>query len=64
MNYQWRNYLLDAKQYRLLRDGKQVEVEPQVFDLLVYLIDVGIEQPRNFIQSTEFCLQFEFHVRF
>ena len=38
MNYQWCNYLLDAKRYRLLRDGKQVEVEPQVFDLLVYLI--------------------------
>jgi TolB-like protein/Tfp pilus assembly protein PilF len=39
MDYQWSNYLLDAKRYRLLRDGKQVEVEPQVFDLLVYLIE-------------------------
>ena len=39
MNYRWCNYLLDAKRYRLLRDGKQVEVEPRVFDLLIYLIE-------------------------
>ena len=39
MNYQWSNYLLDAKRYRLLRDGKQVGVEPQIFDLLIHLIE-------------------------
>ena len=39
MNYQWSDYLLDNKVYRLLRNGNRVEVEPQVFDLLVYLIE-------------------------
>lgn len=39
MNYQWGDHLLDTKLYRLLRSGERVDVEPQVFDLLVYLIE-------------------------
>lgn len=33
------NLRVDTKLYRLERDGESVEIEPQVFDLLVYLIE-------------------------
>ena len=39
MEYRWNEYQLDAKQYRLYQNGDEVTVEPQVFDLLVYLIE-------------------------
>lgn len=39
MHYRFEDLSLDTGQYRLSRDGLHVPVEPQVFDLLVYLIE-------------------------
>lgn len=39
MIYQTGNLTVDTSLYRLSRDDEQVDVEPQVFDLLVYLIE-------------------------
>ncbi len=39
MIYQWSNYLLDTTKYCLIRDGEQLELEPSVYDLLLYLIE-------------------------
>ena len=39
MIYQWSNYLLDTSKYCLIRDGEQLELEPSVYDLLLYLIE-------------------------
>lgn len=39
MIYQTGNLTVDTSLYRLTRDDDQVDVEPQVFDLLVYLIE-------------------------
>jgi TolB-like protein/Tfp pilus assembly protein PilF len=37
--FQFNHFTLDTAQYRLCLSGKPVAVEPQVFDLLVYLIN-------------------------
>lgn len=37
MKYHFDNFVLDADAYRLLRDGKNRHVEPQVLDILRYL---------------------------
>ena len=37
--YQFNQYSLDTKQYRLTREGRPVAVEPLVFALLVYLLE-------------------------
>ena len=39
MIYQAENFSLDTTSYRLVRDGSEYPVEPQVFDLIIYLID-------------------------
>ena len=39
MRYQSENFTLDTDDYRLTRNGVNHPVEPQVFDLLVYLIN-------------------------
>lgn len=39
MIYRSGDLTLDTTLYRLLRNGEQIEVEPQVFDVLVYLIE-------------------------
>ena len=39
MIYQFNQITLDTAQYRLCLSGKPISVEPQVFDLLVYLIE-------------------------
>ncbi len=39
MIYQWSNYLIDTTKYCLMKDGEQLELEPSVYDLLVYLIE-------------------------
>lgn len=39
MIYQAEHFLLDTTSYRLIRDGSEYPIEPQVFDLIVYLID-------------------------
>ena len=39
MIYQNPNFSLDTQLYLLERIGEQVEVEHQVFDLLIYLIE-------------------------
>jgi len=38
MFYKFRQYSIDVSNFRLLESGKIVAVEPQVFDLIVYLI--------------------------
>lgn len=38
MLYRFNDYQLDSDNYRLLRDGQLVTLEPQVFDVLSYLI--------------------------
>ena len=37
--FQFNKITLDTAQYRLCRSGKPIAVEPQVFDLLVYLVE-------------------------
>jgi TolB-like protein len=39
MIYQAEHFSLDTTSYRLLRDGSPHPIEPQVFDLIIYLID-------------------------
>lgn len=39
MHYVFGDYELDAQLYQLHRAGELVELEPKVFDLLVYLIE-------------------------
>jgi TolB-like protein len=39
MGFQFNQITLDTNQFRLSRAGEQIPVEPQVFDLLVYLIE-------------------------
>lgn len=39
MRFQFENLVLDAHRRELLRDGAPVGVEPQVFDLLLYLVE-------------------------
>ena len=39
MIYQWSNYLIDTTTYCLMQDGHQLELEPGVYDLLLYLIE-------------------------
>src|SRR5690554_2234449 len=39
MKYRFNNTALDATNYRLLVDGAEVAVEPQVFNLILYLIE-------------------------
>ena len=39
MIYHFGNLTLDTDLYRLSMDDKQIDVEPQVFDLLIYLIE-------------------------
>ncbi|TWX71364.1 winged helix-turn-helix domain-containing protein [Colwellia sp. C1TZA3] len=39
MNYQFGAFFLDTINFRLLNVGKAVAIEPQVFDLLIYLIE-------------------------
>ncbi|MFO1161306.1 MAG: winged helix-turn-helix domain-containing protein [Reyranellaceae bacterium] len=39
MLFRFENFVLDAARRELLRDGAPVAVEPQVFDLLLYLIE-------------------------
>jgi TolB-like protein/Tfp pilus assembly protein PilF len=39
MRYQSENFILDADDYSLTRNGVNHPIEPQVFDLLVYLIE-------------------------
>lgn len=39
MRYHFGRYLLDAGLRELRRDGKSVHVEPQVFDLILYLVE-------------------------
>lgn len=39
MIYRSENFSLDTAAYTLLRDGEPQSIEPQVFDLLLYLID-------------------------
>lgn len=39
MIYQWSNYLLDTTKYCLIQDGEQLDLEPSVYDLLLYLIE-------------------------
>ena len=39
MVYQWSDYLLDTDRFCLLRAGVQQELEPRVFDLLLYLVE-------------------------
>ena len=39
MIYKTDHLTLDTKRYYLAWDEQQVEIEPQVFDLLVYLIE-------------------------
>ena len=39
MIYQSQNFALDTQSYSLERNGDKHAVEPQVFDLLVYLIE-------------------------
>lgn len=38
MNYQFGAFILDTINFRLQNAGKEVAIEPQVFDLLIYLI--------------------------
>ncbi len=38
MNYHFENYVLDSNRRELLCGSKAVALEPQVFDLLVYLL--------------------------
>ena len=37
--YRFDQYTLDTDRYRLESDGKEIALEPLVFDLLLYLID-------------------------
>ena len=37
--YRFNQFTLDTEGYRLEADGKEIALEPLVFDLLVYLID-------------------------
>ena len=39
MIYRVEKIMVDTNQYRLFRDDEQVDVEPQVFDMLVFLIE-------------------------
>jgi TolB-like protein/Tfp pilus assembly protein PilF len=39
MIYQAEHFSLDTTCYQLIRDGSQHPIEPQVFDLIIYLID-------------------------
>src|SRR6187399_1998324 len=39
MRFRFENLVLDAGRRELLRDGAPVAVEPQVFDLLLYLVE-------------------------
>lgn len=39
MIYRFDNFILDKAQYRLSLDGEPILVEPQVFDLLTYLVE-------------------------
>ncbi len=39
MVFQFNQITLDTAQYRLCHSGKSISVEPQVFDLLVYLVE-------------------------
>ncbi|MDA9982470.1 winged helix-turn-helix domain-containing protein [Gammaproteobacteria bacterium] len=39
MHYKFENLILDTQLYQLIRDDTAVSIEPQVFDLLVYLIE-------------------------
>jgi DNA-binding winged helix-turn-helix (wHTH) protein len=36
--YRFNDYELDTQRYQLCRSGKPVNIEPQVFDLLIYLV--------------------------
>ena len=38
MLYHFHDYELDERLYQLRRGGKPVEIEPKVFDVLVYLL--------------------------
>jgi len=39
MLFEFNNYLIDSTNFRLSKDGKEVEIEPLAFDLLVFLIE-------------------------
>lgn len=38
MIFEFNNYLIDSSNFRLAKDGKEFEIEPLAFDLLVFLI--------------------------
>src|SRR5438105_13656287 len=38
LNFQFENFVIDAARYELRRAGELVPIEPQVFDLLVHLV--------------------------
>jgi len=39
MNYYFNNIQVDCENYRLITRGKETQVEPQVFNLIVYLLE-------------------------
>ena len=39
MLFEFNDYLIDAANFRLSKDGKDIEIEPLAFDLLVFLIE-------------------------
>jgi DNA-binding winged helix-turn-helix (wHTH) protein len=48
LNFHFADYVIDAARYELRRAGKLIAIEPQVFDMLVYLI-----QNRNRVVSKD-----------
>jgi len=42
MFYKFRQYSIDVDNFRLLENVETVAVEPQVFDLIVYLINMPL----------------------
>jgi len=45
MRFLFGDYVLDLERRELRRGGDLVQVEPQVFDLLAYLVATGIASP-------------------
>ena len=39
MSWQFDRFEVDVRNYQLLKDGAEVDLEPKVFDLLSYLIE-------------------------
>lgn len=48
MDFRFADFVIDVERYELLQAGERVPIEPQVFDLLVYLV-----QNRNRVVSKD-----------